>query len=93
MTRFCRGALAKVYLAPGIDFTFLGVTIEKLPHGILLHQNTYTELLLEEHQSSIPTQPRWTTGEAEHFLLRPKWTILVHFGLVSAKIWFGIRSF
>ena len=60
-----------VYLAPGVDFTFLGVTIEKLPHGILLHQNTYTELLLEEHQSSIPTRPRWTTGEAEHFQKEP----------------------
>ena len=31
----------------------------------------YTELLLEEHQSSIPTRPRWTTGEAEHFQKEP----------------------
>ena len=60
-----------VYLAPGVCFTFLGVTIEKLPHGILLHQNTYTELTLEEHQSSIPTRPRWTAGEAEHFRKGP----------------------
>ena len=33
--------------------------------------------------------PKWTKMD----LFRPKWTILVHFGLANAKIQFGIRSF
>ena len=34
-------------------------------------------------------RPVWTKLD----LCRPKWTILVHFGLANAKIQFGIRSF
>ena len=33
--------------------------------------------------------PKWT----KMGIFRPKWTILVHFGLANAKIQFGIRSF
>ena len=33
--------------------------------------------------------PKWT----KMGFFRPKWTILVHFGLANAKIRFGIRSF
>ena len=33
--------------------------------------------------------PKWTKVD----LFRPKWTILVYFGLANAKIQFGIRPF
>ena len=33
--------------------------------------------------------PKWPSSGQNG----PKWTILVHFGLANAKIWFGIRSF
>ena len=36
-----------------------------------------------------PNGPKWISS-GQH---RPKCTILVHFGLANAKIWFGIRSF
>ena len=52
---------------PGVEFTFLGITIERLPQGLLLHRKTYAELFLEEHEGSTPNRQRWTTGEPEHF--------------------------
>ena len=33
--------------------------------------------------------PKWTKTN----IFRPKWTVLVHFGLANAKIRFGTRSF
>ena len=43
---------------------------------------------LRSGQSTV-RGPKWTKID----LFRPKWTILVHFGLANAKIQFGIRSF
>ena len=42
-------------------------------------------------QSTVggPNGPKWTSSGHS----RPKWTILVHFGLANANIQFGIRSF
>ena len=46
---------------------FLGLTIQRSPSGLFLHQVQYAELLLEEHASHIPKRARTTTGEAESF--------------------------
>ena len=45
----------------------LGLTIQRSPSGLFLHQAQYAELLLEEHASHIPKRARTTTGEAESF--------------------------
>ena len=39
-----------VHLAPGVDFSFLGITLELTPVGLLLHQKAYTEAFLEEYE-------------------------------------------
>ena len=36
-----------VYLTPGDEFSFLGITLELTSVGLLLHQTTYTEAVLE----------------------------------------------
>ena len=56
-----------VFLSSDVDFPFLGINVQKLPHGLFLHQATYTDALLEERGSFIPSRTRWTTGEPEHF--------------------------
>ena len=56
-----------VFLAPGINFSFLGITLELTPLGLLLHQKTYTEALLSEYKDVIPQRKRTTTGKPEHF--------------------------
>ena len=45
-------------------------------------------VLIRSGQSTVGG-PKWTKID----LLRPKWTILVHFGLANTKIRFGIRPF
>ena len=56
-----------VFLTPGTEFSFLGITLELTTVGLLLHQKTYTEALLEEYQDVTPKRQRATTGEPEHF--------------------------
>ena len=56
-----------VFLSAKTDLPFLGITIQQLPQGIFLHQYNYTDSLLEEYGSSIPSRSRWTTGDSEHF--------------------------
>ena len=56
-----------VLLTPGMEFSFLGITLELTTVGLLLHQKTYTEALLEEYQDVTPKRQRATTGEPEHF--------------------------
>ena len=56
------------YLTPDCDLTFLGVSIKKLPDGILLHQHFYTEDLLQEHSPHITARKRQTSGEPDHFI-------------------------
>ena len=56
-----------LYLTPGADFSFLGITLELTPVGLLLHQRAYTEALLEEYKDVTPQRKRTTTGEPEHF--------------------------
>ena len=56
-----------VFLTPGMEFSFLGITLELTTVGLLLHQKTYTEALLEEYQDVTPKRQRATTGEPEHF--------------------------
>ena len=55
------------YLSQSSELPFLGLTIQKSPSGLFLHQVQYAELLLEEHASHIPKRARTTTGEAESF--------------------------
>ena len=54
-------------LSQGGELPFLGLTIQRSPSGLFLHQVQYAELLLEEHASHIPKRARTTTGEAESF--------------------------
>ena len=56
-----------VFLTPGMEFSFLGITLELTTVGLLLHQQTYTEALLEEYQDVTPKRQRATTGEPDHF--------------------------
>ena len=56
-----------VFLTPGMEFSFLGITLELTTVGLLLHQKTYTEALLEEYKDITPKRQRATTGEPEHF--------------------------
>ena len=56
-----------VFLTPGMEFSFLGVTLELTTVGLLLHQKTYTEAFLEEYKDVTPKRQRATTGEPEHF--------------------------
>ena len=56
-----------VFLTPGMEFSFLGITLELTTVGLLLHQKTYTEALLEEYKDVTPKRQRATTGEPEHF--------------------------
>ena len=49
-----------VFLTPGDEFSFLGITLEVTSVGLLLHQRTYTE-------DDTPKRQRATTGEPEHF--------------------------
>ena len=55
------------YLTLDHELTFLGVTLRKTSEGILLHQQLYTEDLLQEHAPHITARKRTTTGEPEHF--------------------------
>ena len=55
------------YLSQSSELPFLGLTIQRSPSGLFLHQVQYAELLLEEHASHIPKRTRTTTGEAESF--------------------------
>ena len=55
-------------LTPDCDLTFLGVSIKKLPDGILLHQHFYTEDFLQEHSPHITARKRQTSGEPDHFI-------------------------
>ena len=55
------------YLSQSSELPFLGLTIQRSPSGLFLHQVQYAELLLEEHASHIPKRARTTTGEAESF--------------------------
>ena len=57
-----------LYLTPGADFSFLGITLELTPVGLLLHQRAYTEALLEEYKDVTPQRKRTTTGEPDHLL-------------------------
>ena len=56
-----------VFLAPGLEPSFLGITLELTTVGLLLHQKTYTEAFLEEYKDVTPKRQRATTGEPEHF--------------------------
>ena len=56
-----------LFLKPGEELPFLGVTITMTPLGIVLHQQNYTEAFLEEHASHVPKRSRNTPGEPEHF--------------------------
>ena len=58
---------APQYLSQSNELPFLGLTIQRSPSGLFLHQAQYAELLLEEHASHIPKRARTTTGEAESF--------------------------
>ena len=55
------------YLSQSNELPFLGLTIQRSPSGLFLHQVQYAELLLEEHAAHIPKRARTTTGEAESF--------------------------
>ena len=55
------------YLSQSSELPFLGLTIQRSPSGLFLHQVQYAELLLEEHASHIPKRTRTTTGEADSF--------------------------
>ena len=44
------------YLALDHELTFLGVTLRKTPEGILLHQQLYTDDLLQEHAPQYHSQ-------------------------------------
>ena len=55
------------YLSQSGELPFLGLTLQRSPIGLFLHQVQYAELLLEEHASHIPKRARTTTGEAESF--------------------------
>ena len=55
------------YLSQNSELPFLGLTVQRSPSGLFLHQAQYAELLLEEHTSHIPKRARTTTGEAESF--------------------------
>ena len=56
-----------VFLTPGMEFSFLGITLELTSVGLLLHQKTYTEAFLEEYKDVTPKRQKATTGEPEHF--------------------------
>ena len=56
-----------LYLTPESPLEFLGITIEKLGQGLLLHQMNYTDELMKEYAGSIAQRERFTTGEPEHF--------------------------
>ena len=56
-----------VFLTPGREFRFLGITLELTSVGLLLHQKTYAEAFLEEYKDVTPKRQRATTGEPEHF--------------------------
>ena len=64
----CSWSLRWQHLTPDCDLTFLGVSIKKLPDGILLHQHFLTEDLLQEHSSHITARKRQTSGEPDHFI-------------------------
>ena len=52
-----------VFLTPGMEFSFLGITLELTSVGLLLHQKTYTEAFLEEYNDVTPKRQRATTEE------------------------------
>ena len=56
-----------MYLTPGDEFIFLGITLELTSVGLLLHQRTYTEAFLEEYKDVTPKRKRATTREPEHY--------------------------
>ena len=56
-----------LYLSPGMDFPFLGVTVEKRPYGLLIHQEAYTNEFLKEYGGYVTARQRTTTGEPGHF--------------------------
>ena len=60
-----------LYLEPGVSFSFLGISLEITPLGILLHQCAYTDALIEEFKDVTPSRKRSTTGEPEHFSKLP----------------------
>ena len=45
-----------LYLSPGMDFPFLGVTVEKRPYGLLIHQEAYTDEFLKEYGGYVTAQ-------------------------------------
>ena len=55
-----------VYLTPGDEFSFLGITLELTSVGLLL-QKAYTEAFFEEYEDVIPQRKRATTREPEHY--------------------------
>ena len=55
------------YLTLDHELTFLGVTLRRTVDGILLHQQLYTDDLLQEHAPHMTARKRTTTGEPEHF--------------------------
>ena len=55
------------FLTLNHELTFLGVTLRRTVVGILLHQQLYTDDLLQEHAPHVSARKRTTTGEPEHF--------------------------
>ena len=55
-----------LYLSPGMEFPFLGVTVEKRSYGLLVHQEAYTEEFLKEYGGYVTARQRTTTGEPGH---------------------------
>ena len=55
------------YLTIDHELTFLGVILQFISEGILLHQRLYTEDLLQEHSPHITARRKTISGEPEHF--------------------------
>ena len=94
---------APQYLSQSSELPFLGLTIQRSPSGLFLHQVQYAELLLEEHASHIPKRARTTTGEAESFKEEqnpspdqnnPEHLEWIKIGqrIIGALLWFSTRT-
>ena len=80
-----------VYLTPGDESSFLGITLELTSVGLLLHQRTYTEDVLEEYKDVTPKRKRATTGKPEHFDKDAKWVRRAR-KILGALLWLLTRT-
>ena len=81
---------APQYLSQGSELPFLGLTVQRPPRGLFLHQVQYAELLLEEHASHIPKRTRTQPPD----LNNPEDLEWIKIGqrIIGALLWLSTRT-